>query len=138
MTFPDAAECKEQARKSSNQSSLFLFIFPMEVLILDEAKEALKKGFEGEKATIRQNTCEAVAKLICIGKALADIEALVSRYEMPFDYLKAFYLSKEEAALLVRHAANLPSWEEPAAVDPTNPAALEILAICLRQVGEAR
>lgn len=110
----------------------------MEVLIVDEAKEALKKGFEGEKATIRQNTCEAVANFIRIGKALADIEALASRHEMPFDYLKAFELSKEEAALLMQHAAGFTSWEEPAAVDPTHPAALEIFAICLRQVGEAR
>jgi hypothetical protein len=52
--------------------------------------------------------------------------------------LKAFDLSKEEAALLMQHAAGFTSWEEPAAVDPTHPAALEIFAICLRQVGEAR
>jgi len=106
----------------------------MEVLIFDEAQQAFKKGFEGSKATIRQNTCVAVAKSIRIGKALTDIEALVSRYAMPFDYLKSFDLSKEEAALLMQHAANFSSWEEPAAVDTTNPAALEILAICLRQV----
>jgi hypothetical protein len=110
----------------------------MEVLILDEAQEALKKGFEGEKATIRQNTCEAVAKFIHYGKALAEIEALVSRYQMGFDCWKAFGFSKEEAALLMQHAASFPLWEEPAAVDPAHPAALEILAIRLRQVKGAR
>ena len=46
MTFPDAAERKEQACKSSNQFSLSLFIFPMEILILDETTEVAKKGFE--------------------------------------------------------------------------------------------
>ena len=46
MTFPDAAERKEQACKSSNQFSHFLFIFSMKILILDEATEVAKKGFE--------------------------------------------------------------------------------------------
>ena len=110
----------------------------MEVLIFDEAQEALKKTIEGKVATILQNTCEAVAKFIRQGKALADIEALVSLYEMPFDYLKSLDLSKEEAALLMQHAASFPSWEEPAAVDPAHPAVLEILTICLRQVGKAQ
>ena len=110
----------------------------MEVLIFDEAPKALEKCFEGEKATIRQNTCEAVAQFIRYGKAFADIEDLVSRYQMPLDYWEAFGLSKEEAGLLMQHAASFPSWGEPAAVDTTNPAALEILAIRLRQVKEAR
>jgi hypothetical protein len=110
----------------------------MEVLIFDEAPKALEKCFEGEKATIRQNTCEAIAKFIHYGKALAEIEALVSRYQMGFDCWKAFGFSKEEAALLMQHAASFPLWEEPAAVDPAHPAALEILAIRLRQVGKAQ
>jgi len=110
----------------------------MEVLIFDEAPKALEKCFEGEKATIRQNTCEAVAEFIRYGKALAEIEDLVSRYQMGFDCWKAFGFSKEEAALLMQHAASFPLWEESAAVDPAHPAALEILAIRLRQVKGAR
>jgi hypothetical protein len=88
---------------------------------------------------IHQNCSEAIAKLIKMGKIIADIQELLSRYGASnlcpgLCVNSLLQVTDSEALQLTRWAADRPTWSDPAAVDLADPLASELLQQALLQV----
>jgi hypothetical protein len=91
---------------------------------------------------IRRNCSETVAGLVKAGKAIAEFQAVFSRY--PIDEIAPgltihplFGVTEVEALLLARCAAERPAWVDPAAVDLSDPLANELLELAVQQATSA-
>lgn len=91
-------------------------------------------------AAIRHNCREAVAHEIKVGAAVAELADLWHRHGIggfPEFCGQELGIPHPEALLLVRWAAHRPYWADPAAVDLSDPLALEVLEMATRHTARS-